>query len=325
VDGEPGKKDGAIYRLKTNTWELLPAVTAVAYGRKFHSAVWTGEDMLVWGGVDNGTYLSDGLDYSSYSKTWSKLPAAPIAARNAHGTVWVPTSKRMLIWGGSAGAPCFADGAEYDPGTATWTKLPAAPISARTLVSVKWTGSEMLVWGGECGGTSFVDGALYNPATKTWRTIPAAPIVGRRWAASAVFGPNLFVVFGGSDTTGNPLKDGAIATLATTPTWATVPTPTAPAIAGRLFTSNWAEGNTLAMWSGAAADPVTMETILQSDGGTFDPTTGVWTAVPSTGAPLARELATAVSTGACGIVWSGVGKPGGGIFEPLTDGALHCK
>ena len=68
----------------------------------YHSAVWTGTRMLVWGGY-GGDPLGDGASYDPGSNTWS--PIAGLGApspRYVHRAVW--TGTQMIVWGGRDGA-----------------------------------------------------------------------------------------------------------------------------------------------------------------------------------------------------------------------------
>jgi N-acetylneuraminic acid mutarotase len=57
--------DGARYNLAANTWTTMTTVGA-AHPRESHTAVWTGNEMVVWGGYDRGAlnYLNDTVSYS---------------------------------------------------------------------------------------------------------------------------------------------------------------------------------------------------------------------------------------------------------------------
>ena len=55
----PGVNDGAIYNPATNTWRTMTTAGA-PLGRMFHSGVWTGTAMFIWGG-----YYNNGVDIIS--------------------------------------------------------------------------------------------------------------------------------------------------------------------------------------------------------------------------------------------------------------------
>jgi hypothetical protein len=133
---------------KVNTddfWQERPNSPAPS-GRSGHSVVWTGSDMIVWGGY-NGGYLNDGARYNAAANAWTTLPVngAP-SARTAHTAVW--TGTEMIIWGG-ASSVFLNDGARYNPVTDTWTAVTTvgAPVGRYEHTAV-WTGSRMVIWGG---------------------------------------------------------------------------------------------------------------------------------------------------------------------------------
>lgn len=103
--------DGARYSPTADSWTLLPAAGAPS-ARVNHTAVWTGSDMIVWG----GNFFGDGARYSLGANAWTALPAtdAP-SARYLHSAVW--TGTEMIVWGGivPSGCPCFNDGARFRP------------------------------------------------------------------------------------------------------------------------------------------------------------------------------------------------------------------
>jgi hypothetical protein len=79
--------------------EFIPAARAV------HTAVWTGTEMIIWGGTSsssNETLLNSGAIYNPSINTWrptSTVNAPP--ARNFHSAIW--TGHEMIVWGGFAG------------------------------------------------------------------------------------------------------------------------------------------------------------------------------------------------------------------------------
>ena len=60
--GYPALDTGGRYDLGTDTWTPTSMV-AVPPGRENHVVVWTGNEMIVWGGVDCGTALDTGGRY----------------------------------------------------------------------------------------------------------------------------------------------------------------------------------------------------------------------------------------------------------------------
>src|SRR4029453_5553914 len=74
-------------------------------GRWVHVAVWTGSEMIVWGGgQDTGVYFNTGGRYNPSTDSWTATSTigAP-AARRGHTAVW--TGSEMIVWGGSDCCP----------------------------------------------------------------------------------------------------------------------------------------------------------------------------------------------------------------------------
>ncbi len=122
--------------------------------RSEHSAVWTGTEMIVWGGsLSNGaTDVNSGGRYDPATDTWTatSMGAGVPDPRRAHTAVW--TGTEMIVWGGygNQGTLNMERGGRYDPGTNTWTATSTAGIPPlRVFHSSVWTGMDMIVWGGE--------------------------------------------------------------------------------------------------------------------------------------------------------------------------------
>jgi N-acetylneuraminic acid mutarotase len=131
--------------------------------RYYHSAVWTGSEMIVWGGYDNNNYFNDGGRYNPSSAVWTALPATTLSSRLVPSMVWTGTD--VLVWGGGSMQNGLNDGADYNRQNNGWTMLPTlnAP-AARVWHSTVWTGIEMIVWGGGSGHSGiFNTGARYVP------------------------------------------------------------------------------------------------------------------------------------------------------------------
>ena len=165
--------------------------------RTNHSAVWTGDRMIVWGGAATRTgqnRTNTGAWYDPATGTWTPTStgANVPTARTNHAAVW--TGAEMIVWGGSS----TQSGGRYDPVADTWTATSTGtnvPAARSDPVSV-WTGDEMIVWG---GGSN--TGGRYRPATDTWTpTSTGANVPSSR--DTATWTGTEMVVWGGTDTTG---------------------------------------------------------------------------------------------------------------------------
>ncbi len=113
--------DGARYNLSSDNWTPLPAADAPS-PRMYHTAVWSGSEMIIWGGDAGGkAFLNDGGRYNPSTNTWVALPSAGApAARTLHTAVW--TGSEMIIWGGVNEEDTFNDGARLG---SSYIHLPA--------------------------------------------------------------------------------------------------------------------------------------------------------------------------------------------------------
>ncbi len=272
-------------------WQV-GAVAGAPAARYGHSAVWTGSEMLVWGGNLSANELSgSGGRYRPDADEWSTLPGfnAP-AARTGHGAVW--TGQEWIIWGGFANGTYLNSGARFNPTTQVWTPLATAGAPAgRDGQVMVWTGSRLLVWGGRNAGGLLDDGALYDPATDTWAALAVSGTAGARFAAAAVWTGESLLVWGGQGPSGE-LNTGARLRFNESgqpDSWEALPTTGAPA-ARAGHTAIWT-GQQFLVWGGQGNG------VLLGDGGRFDPATGTWQPLALTGAPAPRRGHNALWTG----------------------------
>lgn len=265
------------------TWQRMPA--APVEGRYRNVAVWTGEEMIVWGGfVGESSTTADGAAFDPRAREWRRLGESPLA--DAHRTaVW--TGQEMVLWGGEEGDHEQPDnGAAYEPRTDTWRELPESPYWSLANHSAVWTGQEMIVFGGVSPTGYHPAGAAFDPRAGVWRTIAQPPIEGR-WGHSAVWTGSEMIVWGGGPG-GNPHADGA-AYDPVSDTWRELPP--AP-ISGRDFHAAVWTGEEMIVWGGWSGRDVT-----PSDGAAYDPDSNTWRELPR--APIAPPGSET------GAVWTG--------------------
>ena len=104
--------DAGAYNPVTDTWREIDVGPLT--GRVEHTAVWTGSQMLVFGGGAPGGGLGqdDGAAYDPERNEWYMLPESPIGGRYRHTSVW--TGEAMFVWGGYEKS-AYADGASFRP------------------------------------------------------------------------------------------------------------------------------------------------------------------------------------------------------------------
>ena len=291
------------------TWMATTTANA-PLGREFHTAVWTGSEMIVWGGVNITGYLNTGGRYDPGTNSWTAIgtTGAP-NARGYHTAVW--TGSEMIVWGGEGLGPVLNTGGKYNPGTDSWTDTTVtnAPASRRYHTAV-WTGSEMIVWGGTDGSNYLNTGGRYDPGTDSW-TATAGVRIGRQ-DHTAVWTGSEMIVWGGKGI--RPVLNTGGRYNPSTDSWTNTIVTNAPA-SRRYHTAVWT-GNEMIVWGG-------MGSAVFNTGGRYDPGTDSWIATTTTSAPTARYYQTAVWTGSEMIVWGGSAGTSvlntGGRYNPGTD------
>ena len=299
-DLSPHLADGAAYNAANDAWRTMAKSPLSA--REAAATVWTGTEMLVWGGTAGPDLLADGAAYNPAEDTWRRLAGAPLSPRTASAAVW--SGRELVVWGGSE----TADGAAYDPATDRWRPLSTAPLAGRSAPVSAWTGREMVVWSGSRLG----DGAAYDPATDRWRTIAAAPLRGRYAPASVWTGREL-LVWGGDSDQSFVADDGAAYDPATD-RWRTIPrAPVAPrAAAAAVWT-----GQEMVIWGGigqpGAGVNSPLDTIIErrtllspiADGVAYDPVATRWRALEPVPL-LGRGFPIAAWDGQGMLLWGGL-------------------
>jgi N-acetylneuraminic acid mutarotase len=277
-----------------DTWTATTTTNAPA-ARWFHTAVWTGTEMLVWGGTTTTSNLKSGGRYNPSTDSWvaTTRTNAP-TGRFAHTAVW--TGSEMIVWGGSGTSGFENTGGRYNPGTDSWmaTSTTNAP-ERRSSHTAVWTGSEMIVWGGtDDGSNGFNTGGRYNPVTDSWIATSTANAPTGRFLHRAVWTGSEMIAWGGFQPAGfldtggryNPTSDN----------WTPTSTTNAPT-ARDAHMAVWT-GNEMIVWGGYGVPGSYLNT-----GGKYNPSTDSWMATSTTNAPSPRNGRTAVWTGSEMIVW----------------------
>jgi hypothetical protein len=90
--------------------------------RAIHAAVWTGKEMIVWGGDGDVTYSNTGGRYNPATDTWAATSTTNAPAGRENPTaVW--TGSEMIVWGGFSPSGYLNSGGRYNPVTDTWTAI----------------------------------------------------------------------------------------------------------------------------------------------------------------------------------------------------------
>ncbi len=278
-------RTGAAYDPAATSWHQLPVDATLGVLPAGEHAVWTGKEMLVWGGFRQ-------VGYKPATNRWRRLRGIPVGPEPRAVVAW--TGTQMIGWGGGCCGDNIDDGAAYRPRTNSWRKLPAAPLAGRQSAMSAWTGRELVIVGGSADGGKFADGAAYNPTTRTWRRIP--PLPSPRWDATATWDGRDVIVVGGNTTTATGLRPLAtvFAYRPSTNRWRRLrPMPRGRAAHVAVWT-----GKRLLVWGGSTVQGTT--TVTLGTGMSFDPIGNRWSPLPVS--PLARrEVGPSPLTG----VWTG--------------------
>lgn len=197
-------------------WEAMPQGPEAREG---HTAVWTGQEMLIYGGSkvngDEGT--NDFYAYNPEKRAWRRIEAPANLKRTRHLALW--TDDEMIIWGGEVCVPIpntslcnvnwLNSGAAYNLETNTW-RLIQGPgnverISlsnssyARKAQDIAWTGNRLAVWGGDCALTKSNLGGLIDIAVANakWESITPDTNAQRCSGHTLTYGDGKLYVYGG--------------------------------------------------------------------------------------------------------------------------------
>ena len=150
--------------------DLITLPSAPLSGRGQPAAVWTGSEMIVWGGSAGDSYVGDGAALNLANGTWRVIAPSPLSPRQASAAVW--TGTEVIVWGGVVGdhSSWLLDGAAYNPVTDEWRLIPSSPSlgNGGHIRSMVWTGDEAVVFGG-------ARVVAYDPATDSWRSLANPP------------------------------------------------------------------------------------------------------------------------------------------------------
>ena len=111
--------------------------------RSDHTAVWTGTEMIVWGGRNaRAATVNSGGRYNPSTDSWTatSTTSAP-TGRYYHTAVW--TGSEMIVWGGSDGLNIFNTGGRYCAQAGGLITLSAAKrkVGGINTVRLTWSGA----------------------------------------------------------------------------------------------------------------------------------------------------------------------------------------
>lgn len=103
----------------TNPNNAATSLTDAPVARSGHTAVWTGTEMLVWGGYGGSGRVNTGGRYNPVTNNWTAtdVTGAPSARAN-HTAVW--TGTEMIVFDGEGSGGLQNSGRRYSPGANFW-------------------------------------------------------------------------------------------------------------------------------------------------------------------------------------------------------------
>jgi hypothetical protein len=134
---------GGRYIPGTDSWKAT-STTNVPDAREYHTAVWTGSQMIVWGGQGfDASYLTTGGRYDPSTDSWTATSTTNVPDSGInHTAIW--SGSEMIIWGGfndnpgylnTGGRYCAQSGAPF---TLTGTGRKVQGINT---VRLTWSGA----------------------------------------------------------------------------------------------------------------------------------------------------------------------------------------
>ena len=302
-------RDGGRYSPPTDTWTHIGGSNLAPSSRSGASVVWTGNEMIIWGGSSSGSATNTGTRYDPLLDRWTgtTLVSTPVP-RSGHSAVW--TGSKMIVWGGvDSQGNALSSGSLYDPLWNAWSGM-STGSSARMSHTAVWTGSRMVVWGGVANGTLLASGGRYDPVADAWAATSETDAPSARTGHSAVWNGSRMFVWGGWN--GTELAGGA-AYDPVGDAWSPITDTGAPE-ARQAHAAVWT-GHEMVVWGGFSG-PVPPGPFNKDTGGRYDPALDSWTPTSLIGAPSPRSGAGAVWTGTEWVIWS---EGSGSRYRPSND------
>ncbi len=211
-DSTTWQYDGFIWTPKDNSIQLIakpswtPAISTWVFDPRQES-IWTGDKLIVWGGIDEATGQPLGGIYDPKTDSWSSMNNSNEYAPKkiaGHSLTW--TGEQLVIWGGYEGVSgndreISNTGSIYTPATNTWTPVPVTEMTptARAGHQASWTGKELLIFSG--GGVRSQrelksTGGSFNLDSLTWNPIGTEMVI-ERLGHSATWNGHENLVYGG--------------------------------------------------------------------------------------------------------------------------------
>jgi len=179
-----GPAAAATFNPRKNAWRRLPSGPLGV--REGSASVWTGSELLVFGGHTGGLARPTGAALDPIRRSWRRLPglAAVGGLGVANGAVW--DGREAFVSGGVSTGPVYRPRAilfAFNPRTERvrpidLSKAPVQPSQRLLLFPIAWTRGELLLLIGAPSTSSSIEVLRYNPVTRRWRKGKTAPCAG---------------------------------------------------------------------------------------------------------------------------------------------------
>jgi N-acetylneuraminic acid mutarotase len=296
--------------------------------RDLNSSVWTGSELIVWGGRNSGGVFNDGARFNPTTGLWVPVSTngAP-SPRFNHSAVWA--GDRMIVFGGQDDSgTSLASGAVYHPASDTWSPLPTANAPTRRhQTALLWTGNELIVWGGAQLFSGFparlATGARLPVGQTNWVPTNLTNVPDARVSLKSVWTGSEMIVWG--DQAKTPFNSFENVSTGgrydpASDTWTPTSTNLAPA-ARNQHSAVWT-GTEFIVWGGNSSN----STAPLASGGRYSPSNDAWLPTTTNAAPSPRRSHSAIWDGTRMIVWGGESGTGSGAalgdgsaYDPTTD------
>ena len=146
------------------TWRALPKAPIV--GRISAGVVWTGDEVIVWGGGSRGGNIEavgDGPAYDPTHDSWRAIAPAPSGVLGGGGEATAWTGEAAVFWAANSPDRPVSGGVYdpagdsrerllqiYDPGSDSWEVIVAgiSLFNSREGSAIAWTGADLVVGAG---------------------------------------------------------------------------------------------------------------------------------------------------------------------------------
>jgi len=219
------------------------------------ACVWTGTEVLMWGGDAGGT----GFAWNVANQAWRAMSALEGASDvYAVDGQWTG-QEAAFLWGGSE---LFL----YDPGTDGWRQATSVDDPIPGQKSLAWTGTKLIVWGEAQTFVPLMTGAMYDPVDDRWTEMDPQHGMVPRTGFNMVWTGDEVLVWGGDEIEGQgrQFRNGSLYDPAVDD-WRPVATEEAPAV--RSFAVGVWTGSVFFYWSGSTFGP--LGNLYRDDGGRY--------------------------------------------------------